>query len=609
MESNILSQKDEQIAIRGFYEGISNVLKQCDDCVEKEKIKEILHHMNDTVSYVILGEEGVGKTTLLKALFQNILDSGQLDFGAEMSGDICEYRYGEQEFITQPLDGYQKKFIVSENLKGISIIDTKGLNHFTKDSLERLKKLISNCEAAFVVLDATRTDSPGLWNVITELPYQNRIFFLTKCDLLSEEELAANREKVKAYMKEADISAPLFCVSVCEDVKMAEVTPLDEVCAYIRNQVIGVNPIISRQKKSIEETRILLAQMQQSFLLRQRQHQSDVQILDRINQGLDTYVVNQERIIHDLIASVTDEISQDIENYQNEIISKMDPHKIKERFRNQQDFTDYLHMVNENYKNIMNDAVNRKTIHAIKNSLHDLEIVFDSAVGFFDERENILALNDKFYGSLSVSRKHMIAETKENAIMVGQYYKTLCDASETLFLQIWEERKKYDKNIATERALSGVGGGALGAVGGIVAAKGIFGTVGSIAAAKGVVGTVGYMAALGGYAALISIGVIVGAALINSMARTLYESRAADRLEENCRKCIEQFKAEVSRTKIAMVEQLSGQITDIFKGEIAQVDGYFANFRMSVNIDEKNLPLLETRLTEIDEMLTVIDNL
>ena len=80
-------------------------------------IKEILHNMNDTVSYVFLGEEGVGKTTLLRALFQNILDNDQSNNREEMRADICEYRFGDQEFITQPLNGYQKKFIVSENLK------------------------------------------------------------------------------------------------------------------------------------------------------------------------------------------------------------------------------------------------------------------------------------------------------------------------------------------------------------------------------------------------------------------------------------------------------------------------------------------------------------
>lgn len=593
MESNILSQKNEQVAVSVFYEGISNVLKQCDDCEEKEKIKEILHHMNDTVSYVVLGEEGVGKTTLLRALFQNILDSDKSNFRTEMEADICEYRYGEQEFTTQPVNGYQKKFIVSENLKGISIIDTKGLNHFTKESLEKIKAITSNCEAVFVVLDAKRISSPALWDVIEEFPKKNMIFFLAKCDLLSESELIANREKVKCYMKEADISAPVFSVTVREEVERAEITPLDEVCTYIRNQVIGVNPIISRQWKSIEETRILLAQMQESFLLRQRQHQSDTQILSRINQGMDAYVANQEKIIRDLIGAVTEEINQDIEAYQNEIISKIDSHKIKERFQNQQDFTDYLHMVNDNYKNIMNDSVNRKTINAIKNSLHDLEIVFDNAVGFFDERESILTLNDKFYGSLSVGRKNMIEETKENALLVSRYYRTLSDASETLFLQIWEERKKYDKKIAIERALSGISGGAIGATGGYALAKGLLGAVGFFT--------------MGGYAALISIGVIVGAAVINSMARTLFESRAEDRLEEASRKCIEQFKAEVSHTRTALIEQMSVQITDIFKREIAEVDGYFAELRMSVNIDERNLPLLETKLTEIGDLLETID--
>ena len=215
MEYNILCQKEEQIAITDFFEEVSKVLKECDDCKEKETIKEILRSMNETVSYIVLGEEAVGKTTLLKVLFQNILD-----IQGEMQGDICEFRYGEQAYITPSANGYQKRFVPSENLKGISIIDTKGLNRLIKSSLERVNDLTSRCQAIFVVLDAGRINSPVLWDMIEDFSHKNMIFVLTKCDLLSGEEVSVNVEKLKSYMKEADIAAPIFPVSLSDEIKM-----------------------------------------------------------------------------------------------------------------------------------------------------------------------------------------------------------------------------------------------------------------------------------------------------------------------------------------------------------------------------------------------------
>lgn len=149
-------------------------------------------------------------------------------------------------------------------------------------------------------------------------------------------------------------------------------------------------------------------------------------------------MVNQERRVAGLIDQVTEDINREITSYQNEIISRLDPYKIKERFRSQQDFTDYLNTVNDNYKKIMNDSVNQKTISVIKECLHELEMVFEDAVGFFNERENILALNDRFYGSLSTSRKNMVTDTKQNTYEISNCYKTLYDASETLF---WKSGK------------------------------------------------------------------------------------------------------------------------------------------------------------------------
>lgn len=52
MEQNILCQRDDQVALTDLFEGVSRLLKDCDDSKEKERLKEIIHSMNDTVSYV-----------------------------------------------------------------------------------------------------------------------------------------------------------------------------------------------------------------------------------------------------------------------------------------------------------------------------------------------------------------------------------------------------------------------------------------------------------------------------------------------------------------------------------------------------------------------------
>lgn len=596
MENNILCQRKEQVAVTGFFENVSKILKECDECSEKERIKEILHHMNDTVSYIFLGEEAVGKTELLKALFKNILELRE-----EGCADICEYRYGEQAFTTQAVNGYQKKFIPAENLRGISVIDTKGVCIKGKNSLEQIVSLTQKCETIFVVMDVKKINNPALWDVLEKFSTKNMLFLLTKCDLVSLEELNKNRARLRTYMDEAGIQAPVFAVSALDD-EADGLTTMDELRIYIRETMIGRQPIIDRQIRNIEETRQLLEKIQQSYVLRKKQYDSDVAILHKIDEGLNSYIVNQEKVINTLISKVIQGMNEDIDAYQNEIISKMDPYKIRERFQSKDEFADYLTMVNENYKNIMTESVNRKTIEAIKSCLHELEIVFEDAVGFFNERENILALNDRFYGSLAATRKDMVSETRENALAVSQYYQTLSEASDKLFLQIWEERKKYDKKIATERTLTTVGGGMVGAAGGAALAVKTLGTFAAAASAGAKV------LLLLGYGSLVIIGTIVTAALLRELAKALYEPKAGEQMEEVARCCIEQFKEEVDRTRKEMIKQVTLQIEDIFKKELSAVDGYFAPFRMSVNIDEKKLPLLEANLSEIETLLYTIDH-
>ncbi|MBD5507535.1 MAG: GTPase domain-containing protein [Lachnospiraceae bacterium] len=580
---NILCEKNEHMILNQTFEEFKILLQDSDATEEKEMVKNNLKRMADTTTYLILGDEGAGKTTLLNAVFQDMAS-----FSDHFAGEMCEYRWGEQELLTPLSGGMQKKFVTTDNMRGISIVDTKGIDQFSTEAKIKVKEQIERSSAVFVVFSAENIRSPRLWDVLEGCPQKRMIFFLTKCDLLSQEALQTNIEKVKRYMQDSGISAPIFSVSMKMDGNGQGVTAIDDVRAYIRDNVVGKNPILNKQMENVAQMKEIIVQLKDSFSLRRQQYEADYQILQKINQSLDEYVLNHKKFLDGFISKVAAEINKDIDNYEREIISKLDPYKIKERFQKREDFEAYLNMVNENYRTMMSDSINRKTIEAIKSCLHDLEIVFNEATGYFNTRENILALNDKFYGSLSSSRRQMSDETREMVVSTGELYRTLRDASETLFMQIWNERKKYDNKIRNSKTISTVGGGAVG----LYFATVLGATAGSVAGV-----------------CLLAIGTIVGAIALRKLAKDLYTPLAANQMEETTQKCIEQFKEEVNHTRVEMIEQVTSQITTIFENELTSVDNCFAEFRMSVNIDERKIPLLEQKMQEAEELLLKIENI
>lgn len=630
METNVLSLKKEQSVLNNFYEELSILLKDSDAIKEKEKIKEAIKNMSSTTTYIIMGDEGVGKTELLKYMFRDVADI------PDMTANICEYRYGEENAELPAVEGFEKKFIVAENLMGISLIDTKGLDTMTAGETQKIAELLDRSSAVIVAFSAENVNSLKVWDIIENCPDKKMLFFVTKCDLVAKEELEKNIARLKCYMNESKITAPLFPISIKEDGKVADAVELESVKKYIRDNVVGKNPILTKQRENVNQMKKLLIRMQDSLQERKAQYLSDEKILNKINTSLDAYVANQQKIIDSLNKNLVHVINEEIDHYQYEIISKMDPRKIKERFSSKEDFESYLNMVNDNYKSMMNDTVNRKTIETMKTCLHDLEIVFKEAIGYFNKRENILKLNNEFYGSLSKSRKDIVANTKDEVMVSGEYYKTLSDASEELFLKIWSEREKFDNWKKQRRAISTTAGGAAGGVsllalltGGAGATTGAAATgaaaagtaaagAGTAAAGTAAAGTgvaaAGTAAAAGGAsllltAALVVVGIIVGAVVINNIAKVIFDPKMANKMEEACQKCIEEFKMEVANTKRAMTEHITGQVRELFERELNSIDGYFTDFRLSVNIDGEKIPKLEKSMKKVNQMIEVINAL
>lgn len=624
---NILCLKKEQSVLTSFYEELAALLQDSDAMKEKEQLKAALKNMSSTTTYLILGDQGVGKTELLKYMFQDIFDVSD-----NMTANICEYRYGAENTRLPAVEGFEKRFIASENLMGMSIIDTKGMNTMNENEIKKISELLERCSAVLVAFSAQNVNSLKVWDAIERCPEKKMLFLVTKCDLSTEPELEKNIARLKCYMKDSKITAPLFPVSILKNGTAAGTTELETVKLYIRDNVIGKNPILQKQRENVNQMKKLLVQFQGALQQRKRQYASDQKILCKINASLDAYVANQQEIIAALNCRLVQEINEDIDRYQAEIISKMDPLRIKERFSCKEDFESYLNLVNDNYKSMMNESINRKTIETMKGCLHDLEIIFKEAVGYFNQRENILALNDRFYGSMSKSRREIIANTKETVMLSGEFYKTLSEASEELFLKIWREREKYDNAIKTRRALSITGGGgagggiaglllsSLGSAGATTAASTATAAGTAAASTAAAAGTTAASTAAAGAAAagfstflitaaVVVVAAIVGAVAINQIAKTIFDPKMAGKMEEACKKSIEDFKMEVSKTRLAMTEQITGQVRELFEKELNAVDGYFTEFRISVNVDGEKIPQLEERLEKVTQMIEVIHNL
>lgn len=254
--TNILCEKKEHMVLNDLFDNFKILLQDTDANEEKEQIKNSLRKMTDNTAYIILGNAGVGKTTLLREIFD-----GMVSFSECLSSDLCEYRWGEQELLTPAVDGMCKQFVTSESIRGISIIDTIGIDVISADSLKNVRQQIQRSSVVFVVFDAGNIRSPKLWDVIEGCPEKRMIFLLTKCDLISEADLAQSIKKIKDYMRESGISAPLFAVNGSGNQEIADTVSPESVRIHVRDHVIGKNPILNKQMENVQEMKQILVQL------------------------------------------------------------------------------------------------------------------------------------------------------------------------------------------------------------------------------------------------------------------------------------------------------------------------------------------------------------
>lgn len=578
--------QEEQRIMQELLANVGELIKDSDAVAEKEMVKAFLQQVAQAVTVVVAGDSSCGKTSLLNAVLPV-----SLPHTTGPTQGIVETRYGAQDMAVQVEYGYVRQFISAGELEGIAAYDMQGLDTLPSGTLrEKAKEVIQKSSVLFVLFDVARIRSFSVWEFLEEVDRKKMVFVMTGCDRVSAEQVRENERKLRGYMQEEGIEAPLYCVSLGTAQQEETVAPLRE---YVRREILGEYPVLTNQMNQVKQLEGLLCEVKKSFALRKRQFEADHVILQDIDRSLNTFTERNEEVVERLKRQIRQVIAQEIDDYRNNVIKRLDPRKIKERFKGgEAAFQEYLATINENYKNLLNEKVSQETQRAVKEYLADLENVFEEATGVFRKRKNLMALEDRFYGSLAESKRGMIQKTENTLAETTSVYQTLSQASEELFYKVWAAREKYDKQVAIGTAVgAGVGAGA-GVGLGLLAAH----MAGGAAAAAGTT-------VAAGVALWPVIGCIIGAVVIALIARKLAKACSGANMMQAVEECIREFKQETSKIKEQLIRETMEIVDRIFARELEGVDKSFLEFRMSVNIDSKKIPMLEQKMDIVDTLM------
>ncbi|MBT9777019.1 hypothetical protein GPL15_10955 [Clostridium sp. MCC353] len=568
MESNLNYFCEDKIRLEKLLSDLSDILKDTDDRETKEKIQSAVRQMVKAYRIMVIGERQSGRTSLLNQMFL----CGKWENtggGLEKTDGIVEICFGAAQAEIRVADGFVRKFVTDEELKGLVLTDVGG-EELYRD--RRIEEMSLDSQVILAVFSAENIQSAFVWEFIERHCLKKKVIcVLNKTDLYPPEIIESKKRKLHKYMLEAGIEAPVFCMSaIGEPEKQRENREM--VRAYMKHSIIGEHPEIERNEVNLQELTSLFRDLKVSFEKRSLQFAADRKILLFINEKMDSFYRNQNERAEKLKKEVFTVVHQEIEDYSSSIIKKLDFNKIQNDMDTSSKtvFMEWLQHEIDKRERIMNQKVQNKVQAVLQWYYEDLEEAYEEITDRLSNRPQILEMDDRFYGTLQEGKHNAVTRAIEVAESSNEGFSSLYSVTEELYKKVKREKDQYEhmKNTA----------GILGSAAGLIKGGIITGGLSTVPILFTLV-----MGTAGVYAAM-------------QLFEYLYDGKA----ERNVEKYVREFKDKVSGIEEQMITELGERLDLVFGRLLDGVDKTFMPFRTTTNIDSRNIPLLEEKLREAE---------
>lgn len=565
----------EKLDLEEILSRLKEVLKDTDDKESKDKIEAAIQQVSAAYRILVVGAEESGRTSLLEHIFMEEASGSEGSIRKKTHG-IEEIRFGAAEAALTIDETLTRRFSTNKRLEGLALTDI-GEESFYEDP--RVIAMAADSQAVLAVFSSENIQNPKVWSFI-ETYCQNKkiVCILNKSDLYPPEIMEKKEKRLQGYMEEAGIRATLFTVTLKEDRN-----GLKELCHYIREAVLGKCPVMEKHAANIALVSSLTQELRLSFLQRRRQFEEDQKILLYMDEKMNDFYQQQQDKAKRLKSEVFSVISQEIDNYRDCIIKKLDPKKIQDDMdiSDKNAFKEWLQHELEKRERILKQKVQDQTQRVMRWYYDDLASVYGEVTKRLEGRKKYIGLEDRFYGSLQSGKQEIVHQTLGVAQSSQEQFSSLSQVTEEFYDKVKRENKRYDRmkqmSAMAGSALSG-GAAVLGGYASGMATAGLVSTLLPIMGAL-VVGTAGVYAGM-----------------------KLFECLYGGHFEKNMEKHISEFSNSVEGIKEAMISQVGEQLEQVFGQMLSNADKAFLMFRTTTNIDSRNLPLLEDKMQSMEQL-------
>ena len=172
-----------------------------------DMLQSFLVEIREPLTVLVLGEEGVGKSTLLNALFESEFPSNT---------GVSIFRYEKEENVTEISPNVREFRLPLHFLRDFIVIDTPALSQLLTQDRQAISGWIGNADVIVLVFSVVQAWSQAAWQVfdVPDIATRNFVFVVQQSDLREPRELEIIRHNLDdVATQKLGFTPPIYTVS------------------------------------------------------------------------------------------------------------------------------------------------------------------------------------------------------------------------------------------------------------------------------------------------------------------------------------------------------------------------------------------------------------